>query len=293
MTTDVRRVTPPTDLVGEGPWWDDEAGALVWVDIRGRAVRTWTPGQVEVTSRVLPEEVSLALPCSDGRRVVGQVDRLALDDGETLQTLCEIDTDNEHTRLNDAVCDERGRLWVGTYSPRGEPEAALYVVTPAGEVRAVLTGLIASNGVGWSPDGSVLYATDTGRSRIDRFSLGADGSELVPGGTLMTAADGDGRPDGLAVDAEGAVWTAMWGGASVRRYSPDGELVAEVPLPVTYPTSLCFGGDDLATLFLTTSRHHLAEDADEPLAGAVLALRAGRTRRPCATVRRPCQIGDA
>ena len=274
MTTGVRQVTPPTDIVGEGPWWDDQEGALVWVDIRGRAVRSWMPGQVEVTSRVLPDEVSLALPCADGRRVVGQVDRLALDDGETLRTLCEIDPGNEHTRLNDGVCDEQGRLWVGTYSTRGQPEAALYLVTLDGEARTVLNGLVASNGVGWSPDGSVLYATDTGRSRIDRFTL-EDGSELKAAGTLMIAADGHGRPDGLAVDAEGAVWTAMWGGASVRRYAPNGDLLAEVAMPVTYPTSVCLGGADLATLFVTTGRHHLAEDADEPLAGAVLAFEPG------------------
>ncbi len=271
----MRGVTPPQDLLGEGPWWDDRAGALVWVDILNNAVRSWVPGQVEVTSRYLPDQVSLALPCADGRRVVGQVDRLALDDGESLQALCEIDPGNEHTRLNDGVCDEQGRLWVGTYSTRGEPEAALYLVTPTGEARAVLSGLVASNGVGWSPDGSILYATDTGRSRIDRFTIGDDGSELAPTGALMTAAEGEGRPDGLAVDAEGAVWTAMWGGASVRRYAPDGELLTEVPMPVTYPTSACFGGADLATLFVTTTRRHLSEEADEPLAGAVLAFEPG------------------
>jgi sugar lactone lactonase YvrE len=275
MGTAVRRVTPSDDLLGEGPWWDDRAGTLVWVDIRSRAVRSWAPGQAQVTSRELPDEVSLALPCADGRRVVGQVDRLVLDDGETLRPLCEIDRDNEHTRLNDGVCDEQGRLWVGTYSTRGEPEAALYLVTPDGQARAVLTGLVASNGVGWSPDGSVLYATDTGRSRIDRYTLGEDGSALVPAGTLMTAADGGGRPDGLAVDGEGAVWTAMWGGGSLRRYAPDGDLLAELPVPVTYPTSLCFGAAELGTVFVTTGRHHLAEDADEPLAGGVLAFEPG------------------
>lgn len=274
MSTGVRRVTPSGDVLGEGPWWDDRVGALVWVDIRSRAIRSWAPGQVDVTSRFLPQEVSLALPCDDGRRLVGQVDRLVFDDGSSQLTLCEIDPGNEHTRLNDGVCDQRGRLWVGTYSTRGEPEAALHLVTADGEARAVLTGLVASNGVGWSPDGSTLFATDTGRSRIDRFTL-VDGSGLEPAGTLMTAAEGDGRPDGMAVDSEGAVWTAMWGGSSVRRYAPDGDLLAEIRLPVTYPTSVCLGGADLSTMFVTTSRHHLAEDAHEPLAGAVLAFEPG------------------
>ena len=270
-----RPVTPAQDLLGEGPWWDDEADALVWVDIRGRAVRSWTPGRDAVASRGLSEEVSLALPCADGRRVVAQVGRLVLDDGATLQLLCAIDADNEHTRLNDGVCDDRGRLWVGTYSTRGLPEAALYLVTPDGEVQEMLGGMVASNGVGWSPDGLVLYSTDTGRARIDRFTLSEDGSALERIGTLMTAADGEGRPDGLTVDAEGAVWTAMWGGGSVRRYSPDGELLTEVPLPVTYPTSVCLGGVELSTLFVTTSRCHLAEGASEPTAGSVFAVNAG------------------
>ena len=225
--------------------------------------------------RELPDEVSLALPCADGRRVVAQVDRLMIDDGQSLSPLCEIDPGNGHTRLNDGVCDDLGRLWVGTYSTRGEPEAALYVVTPDGASKTVLTGLVASNGVGWSPDGSVLYATDTGRSRIDRFTLSEEDVALEPAGTLMVAADGEGRPDGLTVDENGAVWTAMWGGGAVRRYDPDGRLLATIPLPVTYPTSVCLGGTDLATLFVTTSRHHLADDADEPLAGAVLASEPG------------------
>jgi sugar lactone lactonase YvrE len=272
---DVRAATPAGDVLGEGPWWDDEAEQLTWVDIRGRSVRSWVPGQERVCSRQLPDEVSLALPSTDGRRVIAQVDSLALDDGESLVRLCDIDAGNEHTRLNDGVCDDRGRLWVGTYSTRGEPEAALHLVTPGGQVQAVLTGLVASNGVGWSPDGSVLYATDTGRSRIDRFTLGADGASLTPAGTLMTAGEGEGRPDGLTVDAEGAVWTAMWGGGSVRRYGPDGELLAEIQLPVTFPTSVCLGGPDLATLFVTTSRHHLTHATDEPLAGAVLACEPG------------------
>ena len=91
----------------------------------------------------------------------------------------------------------------------------------------------------------------------------------------MVAADGEGRPDGLTVDEDGAVWTAMWGGGVVRRYDPGGELLETIPLPVTYPTSVCLGGPDLATLFVTTSRQHLAEGADEPLAGAVLACEPG------------------
>lgn len=263
----MRAATPAEDLLGEGPWWDDAAGTLTWVDIVGHAVRTWSPPG-DVVSRVLPDDVSLALPCADGRRVTAQVDRLVLDDGEHLEPLCEVDAANPHTRLNDGVCDASGRLWVGTYSTRGVPEAALYVVTPDGGVRPVLTGLLASNGVGFSPDGAVLYATDTGHARIDRFLLSGD--DLVPDGSLMVAGEGEGRPDGLAVDAEGCVWTVLWGGGALRRYAPDGELLESVATPVTFPTSLALGGSVLSTIYVTTSAHHVEDRSAEPLAGAVL-----------------------
>lgn len=263
--------TPAEDLLAEGPWWDDAVGTLTWVDIFGHAVRTLEPSGA-VTARVLPDDVSLALPCADGRRVTAQVDRLVLDDGERLEPLCEVDAANPHTRLNDGVCDAAGRLWVGTYSTRGEPEAALYVVTPAGGVRPVLTGLLASNGVGFSPDGAVLYATDTGHGRIDRFRLSGD--DVVPDGSLMVAGEGEGRPDGLAVDAEGCVWTVMWGGGALRRYAPDGALLESVATPVTFPTSVALGGPGLSTLYVTTSAYHLEDRTTEPLAGSVLALEA-------------------
>ena len=203
------------------------------------------------------------------------MDRLALDDGETLQTLCEIDPGNEHTRLNDAVCDDQGRLWVGTYSTQGRARGRALRRDPRGEARAVLTGLIASNGVGWSPDGSVLYATDTGRSRIDRFTLGEDGSELLPDGTLMTAAEGTGDPTGWPwtprARLDGDVGRRRRSGATRPTATSSPRSRCRSPTP----PALCFGGADLATLFVTTSRLHLAEDADEPLAGAVLAFEPG------------------
>jgi sugar lactone lactonase YvrE len=87
----------------------------------------------------------------------------------------------------------------------------------------------------------------------------------------------DGLPDGMTVDAEGGVWICLFGGAAVRRYSPDGRLEAVIRLPVTNPTSAAFGGAELTTLYVTTARHRLAREqlAAEPLASAVLAVNAG------------------
>jgi sugar lactone lactonase YvrE len=264
-----------TDGLGEGPSWDDRTGQLTWVDIVGRRVHSWSPGDRARATVSVPDEVSLALPRHEGGRVMTQVDRVVLaDDDSWLSALCEIESDNPHTRLNDGCCDDQGRLWVGTYSTRGRPEAALYVVGPGGTVRCVLEGMVAANGVEWNAAGDILHVADTGRCRIDRFALhdGATGPRLEHRGTVLAEDGAHGRPDGLTVDTEGSVWVAMWGGAHVRRYTPDGILTAEVPLPVTYPTAVALGGADRRTLFVTTSRHHLPDPSVEPEAGSVLSM---------------------
>jgi sugar lactone lactonase YvrE len=209
--------------------------------------------------------------------VVTQVDTIAVEDGIRLREVCRVPADRVHTRLNDGCVDRDGALWVGTYSLRGEPEAVLLHVDPSsGEVAVAVDGLVASNGLAWSADGERLFAVDTGRARLDVYDR-VEGVRpaLRPGRLLVDFAGEAGRPDGIALDADSGVWVAMWGGGEVRRYAPDGDLDAVIRVPVTYPTSVAFGGADLATLFVTTSRIHLAPDAVEPLAGHVLAYESG------------------
>lgn len=274
MHLPVRVAVAGADLLGEGPSWDDRTQTLSWVDIKRRRVSTWLPGGVP-SVRELPDEVSLSLSCVDARRVVAQVDRLCLDDGVRLTPLCQIQADVEHTRLNDGCCDDDGNLWVGTYSTRGKPEAALHRVTPEGQVTTVVAGMVAANGVQWNHDCSALFVTDTGRRSIDVYVRDHTGTGLARARSLMTVDGDSGLPDGIALDAEGGVWVAMWRGGHLRRYTADGELSEQVPLPVSFPTSLAFGGDDLGTLFVTSARNHLTDPASEPLAGSLLSLRPG------------------
>lgn len=271
-------LVPGNSLLGEGPCWDDRNSCLTWVDIRGRSVHRWPWQGARPTSRTFAHEVSLALPCADDTLVVTQVDHVvvASEDGQT--PLATIDAANPHTRLNDGCIDDDGNLWVGTYSTRGRPEAALFVVSPSGSVTAALTELVASNGVAWTADGTVLVHADTGRGVVRRYRRTRDG-ELAAIDTLEPLGD-SGRPDGLAVDDEGGVWVAMFGGGLVARYGPDGRLVDRIPLPVTYPTSVTFVGPDRSTLAITTCRHRLPDPDLEPLAGSVLALDAGVRGQP-------------
>jgi sugar lactone lactonase YvrE len=181
----------------------------------------------------------------------------------------------ERVRFNDGACDPAGRFWAGTAATDSQTgTASLYRLDPDSSVTEVLTGLTESNGLGWSPDATVFYYTDSGeeRSRIRAFSYDLDSGRLGRERDLIRFAPGDGIADGLAVDADGCLWIAMWDGGCVRQYSADGELLGRYPVPVSRPTCPGFGGPELDELFVTTAWEGLAVERREaePLAGHLL-----------------------
>ena len=162
----------------------------------------------------------------------------------------------------------RSRLLCGTMAyHRSTGSARLYRVDSDGTVDVVFPEVTISNGIDFSPDGRLAYYNDTPTSRTDVFDV-VDG-ELTNGRAFQS---GDkGSPDGLTVDSAGNVWVALNGAGRVRCYSPQAVVLAEVELPVRLATACTLGGDDLRTLFITTSRENL--DDPEPEAGALFAVR--------------------
>jgi sugar lactone lactonase YvrE len=163
-------------------------------------------------------------------------------------------------------------------STRREPGvAALYRIRPNEPPEAVIAGTTISNGIGWSPEGDRMYFVDSTTQRVDVLDFDPATGAVARRRPAIDVDPRDGLPDGLAVDEDGAIWLCLFGGGQVRRYAPDGRLLAVASLPVTNPTSVAFGGDDGATLFVTTARHRLSasQRRAEPLAGAVLAVRPG------------------
>ncbi len=270
------------DLLGEGPYWDPTSQRLLRVDIVRGLVHSWSPetGAVETIEAGGP--VSLVIPTTRGGLVLAVEDRIVLLDQGEASTLCRIEADLPTTRLNDGACDRRGRLWVGTYSLRGEPKAGLYCVEPTGEIHMVLGGLVASNGLAWTPDESNMYVTDTGKGRISRFLFDADRPALINEHVFLELPDDEGLPDGIATDVDGGLWVALHRRGLVRRYTADGQLDAQAQLPARYVTSVAFGGPHRDLLYVTTARHRLSdvEYAREPLAGGVFVIAAGRTGVP-------------
>jgi sugar lactone lactonase YvrE len=178
-------------------------------------------------------------------------------------------------RFNDGKCDRAGRLLVGTMAiDNGPGQGALWSVAPGGTTRAVETGVHVSNGPAWSPDDRTLYFTDTGARTVYAYDYDLATGAATNRRTFATFSGVDGKPDGMAVDAAGCVWVAVWDGWRLERRRPDGSLDRVVMLPVPRPTSLAFGGDDLRTLFVTSARVRLSAEqlVEAPLSGSVLAL---------------------
>jgi sugar lactone lactonase YvrE len=269
---------PPGAQLGEGPRWDAATGTLLWVDIPARLVHRYDPAAGADTSQEVGDVVSLALPRKRGGVVVGLPDGLHLLDGRPSTLVAPIEAQRRDTRTNDGACDPVGRLWVGTMAlDERSPVAGLYRVDPDMSVTAVLAGTTITNGLGWSPDGTRFYFIDSPTRRVDVFDFDLVMGKLENRRPLAAVEVEGAVPDGLTVDAEGCLWVALHGGWGLRRYSPDGELLGTVDLPVARVTSCCFGGEGLRDLYVTTRREGLseAEHAAQPLAGALLRLDVG------------------
>lgn len=270
--------------VGEGPVWSATEGALYWVDVLAGTLHRLVPGSGATRAWQLPAEVgSFALRVGGGAIVALRTGfgLLDLDSGE-VAVLEDPEADQPRTRFNDGKCDRRGRFWAGTMDLAGsEPLGALYRYEGPGRCARMLSGVLLSNGLGWSPDDRVMYHTDSPTGVITAYDYDIDTGTLSSPRPFAVDRAGD-VPDGLTVDAEGCIWSVKWDGWRVVRYTAEGRVDREVALPVQQPTSCTFGGPGLTTLFVTSARHGLDAAAldEQPLAGAVFAVDTGTSGLP-------------
>lgn len=209
-----------------------------------------------------------------------------------VEVLCEMEAHQRETvRMNDAGVDPLGRFWAGSMAYEGSPGAgSLYRVDLDGAVTKVLSGLAVPNGMGWSLDGLTMYHTDSGVRTIFAYGFDPASGEMGAGKPLVTLDGAPGAaPDGLTIDEEGCLWTAIWDGGRVQRYDPAGRLLEEVLVPVARPTSCCFAGHDLDLLVVTTARQGLDASglSGKPGAGRLFASRPGATRPTGPALSRP------
>jgi len=282
----VQVAVPAPSLLGESPMWHPREQALYWCDIPGRKLNRFDPKSGAHTQWDCESEPACCAPHLGGGLVVAMRDGLWRFDTQRgkRSLLAKPPYDQTKERFNDGKCDPRGRFWVGTiYEPRDAAKATLYC-WDGHELQRKAEGVTVGNGLAWSPDARTLYWSDTKAHIVYAFDCDIASAALSNRRVFISfpvKQDGQdlatycGRPDGAAMDVEGCYWAALFEGQRLLRITPAGEIVREVVLPVRCPTMPCFGGPDLCTLYVTTSRENRPADelAAQPHAGCVLSLR--------------------
>lgn len=262
--------------LGECPLWSAAEHALFWIDIRGRALHRFDPRTGEDRAMPMPQDIGCFALRRGGGFVVALRDGIWLvdRDGRLTRKVVEPPYDPAHHRFNDGRCDPRGRLVVGTMNEkRDRASGVLYRLDPDFTLHELFGGMTISNGLAWSPDGRTMYHADTPARTVRAFDYDLDTGTPSNGRVFAQWSGETERPDGACVDSVGNYWVAFYRGGKVMQVSPHGRVIAEHPLPAMCPTMPAFGGDDLATLYVTTARQERPADelAQLPQSGGLFA----------------------
>lgn len=292
-----QRVTSQADGLGESPFWHPVEKRLYWLDIPGQRLRRMAitadlSFEKKVEDWPLGEEPGCFAPAAQGGWVMATRSGVyrARTWGGPRHLLADAPYDTTRLRCNDGKCDPAGNFWCGSmFEPRDQAAAVLYALQADGRLEVKAGHATVANGLAWSPDGRTLYWSDTGAHCIRAWDYDADTQTmsrewvfaqfpLKPENWAYGTASAQaylGRPDGAAVDAKGFYYSAMYEGHRLAKFAPDGCCVAFIETPVQCPTMPCFGGDDLCTLFITTSAHGRSPQELQALpdSGCVFATR--------------------
>ncbi|MCW3835727.1 SMP-30/gluconolactonase/LRE family protein [Sphingomonas canadensis] len=273
----------------EGPVWVARDAALWFTDIKRHRIYRYDPASGERSEWAAPDQVGFVLPIAGGGFVAGLKTGLARFDPAdgSFAPLCDPEPQHPNNRLNDATVDPLGRLWFGTMDD-GEATVSGCIYRLGADGACVRESDLCSitNGPALSPDGRILYHTDTLGGLIHACDVGEDG-RLSNRRLFAAIPNEEGYPDGPTVDAEGCVWTGLYKGGAVRRYSPAGELLEVIRFPVSAITKIAFGGPGLKTVYATTARKHCTpeEVAKEPREGDLFAFEVAVPGLPCPEIR--------
>jgi sugar lactone lactonase YvrE len=273
--------------LAESPVWDAAGNRLWFVDIEAQALHA-LDFDCDADAGLAPRDhrhfefaqkvCALGLSRS-GRLLLALADGVYFFDTATgaLDLLVRPEPDRPQHRLNDGKVGPDGAFWVGSIeeSPERSPVGSLYRISPDGRCRRISTGYRVSNGLAWSADGRSMFHSDSRGPTIDRWDFDPATGVVGSRNEIRTLTDDAGRPDGGACDMAGGYWSAGISAGCLNRFDAEGGLVQKIDLPQPRPTMPCFGGPDMRTLFVTTSRRGLdpATLSRHPDAGRLLALR--------------------
>lgn len=275
----IRVVSQQRTVLGEGPVWNAAESRLYWVDCLGSAIHALTPSTGATESWMLPEYPGCYAFAPRGDLVMAfrrRIARVALTAGSaTVKTIESRSIDFETERCNDGAVDALGRFWFGTMDRRlTQPVGGLYRLDLDHTITRAAGDITLSNGIAWSLDNTVLYHCESVPGRVYAYDFDLERGAVSNRRIFADMSNGEGRPDGCAVDNEGGLWVVAVGAGQLIRFTPDGRCERRLDLPVTRPTALAFGGPGMKTIYVTSMTHDLSEERlnAEPEAGHLLAF---------------------
>ena len=268
---------PRTDL-GEGPWWDAKGQNLIIVDLYAGSIHRLNLPTGKLDTIETGVTTGFAVLDQNDNVIAGLkngIYRLQFGSAK-IELLARPQRQPLKSHFNDGKCDRQGRIWAGTRILNRKPIGCLYRLDSDGQLTEIVKNVRTSNGTGWSPDNKIMYYTDTRTGKISCFDYDAATGTPSNGPRLFAEIPAEqGRPDGLTVDSDGRVYSALFTGGKVNVYTPDGKLEEVIFVPAPKTTSVAFGGSDLKTLYITTGTHDSTEDElrNYPLSGRTFAVK--------------------
>ena len=279
MDTGVELLVDAHAQVGEGPLWDEEQQVLYWVDILSSLLYIYDPATGENRALDVGQHVGTVVTRASGGLMLAVREGFASFDLET-QELTLIANPEAHitgNRFNDGKCDPAGRFWAGTMAYENPTnQGSLYRLDTDFSVHKIFGDVAISNGIIWSLDHTTMYYIDTLRKNVRAFDYADDTGDISNERVIINVPEEIGMPDGMAIDSEGMLWVAHYGGSCVSRWNPNtAQLLLKIDLPVTQVTACAFGGPNLDILFITSAAQELdaAELERQPLAGGLFSIK--------------------
>lgn len=281
MNHDVKVLVDIRAQVGEGAIWEPKKQVLYWLDILSSELYEYNPQTGENKSYNVGQHVGTVVPRTSGGLMLALRDGFASFDPNSgkITMIADPEANSPGNRFNDGKCDPAGRFWAGTMAYTNQTtQGSLYRMDTDLSVHKLLGNIAISNGIVWSHDKKTMYYIDTLAYNVRAFDYDNETGDIANERVAVTVERGMGGPDGMAIDADGMLWVAHYGGSCVRRWDPStGKVLDQIDLPCANITSCAFGGDDLATLYITSAAQQMsAEDlAKTPLAGSLFQANPG------------------
>lgn len=267
--------------LGESPIWDEDWGSCFWIDILGKSIYEYKWDSKTISHYQINHLISLVVPGRKGELITafqGGVGRFNLAN-QSMSVITDMNLDWKYLRCNDGVADNDGQLWVGTmYLQHLKNAGSVYRINAKNQLKVKIKNVTISNGMCWSLDNKRLYYTDSVTREIRSYFFDKESDDLHFEKVVVRIPQDKGLPDGMAMDEEGNIWVALWGGFGVGRFDiVSGRMISFIEIPVPYVTFCSFVGTHLDTLIITTAKDGMNKQdlINYPLSGHTFVSKPG------------------